>query len=267
MKAERRHELQTNTLAQFLSDLPLYLRFHANKIMAGVIVICLVILLVQYRMKAAREAKELTRSSLISARNGIDQIRIIDRSRPTDAQRAADRRMVASQVNSAINQILQNTTDADDASLRAEALIAQGDLNWTLANLPTLPGAATQPSLMLPQSSDDYLSNAADAYKQVLKNYESQKVAKVTALLGLAAVDENRGEWEKAIDEYNAIITDPTIVRAFKEIARQRLAMIPTLRSPVYLGAYSSTQPTTQATAVMTPTTQASTLPATTNSQ
>src|SRR3712207_7871572 len=32
----------------------------------------------------------------------------------------------------------------EDAPTRAEALVARGDLNWVMANLPEVPGAATR---------------------------------------------------------------------------------------------------------------------------
>jgi tetratricopeptide (TPR) repeat protein len=248
MKAERRHELQTNTLSQFITDLPYYVRFHANKILVGVIVICALILLYRYRTRAVEEGRAATKSSLTAARSGIDQLQMLDRIQTDDMARAQDRKKFATQVNAAVDEILQNTKDSEDASLRAEALVARGDLNWVLANLPPLASATTQPMLALPQSSSEYLENAAGAYQQVLKNYNSNMIAKASALLGLGAIEENRGNWDKATEDYNQLTSDPAMASAFKEVARQHLAMIPQLRVPVYLGSYSSTQPSSQPT-------------------
>src|SRR3954452_20543299 len=98
MKGQRRHELQTNTLAQFLSDLPLYIRFHANKILFGIIVVCLIILLVRYRSNQSALARQATKESLESAKVGIQQLKAVDRSQTTDAARATERIKIAGQI-------------------------------------------------------------------------------------------------------------------------------------------------------------------------
>jgi tetratricopeptide (TPR) repeat protein len=244
MKAERRHELQTNTLAQFLNELPILLRIHANKLLMGVIVICAIVLLVRYRMNASAQAREDARAALDSARRGIDQFARIE-AIPDPGERVKQRLKLSQQIQTAVEQLLAATSDPDDAPVRAEAYIAQGDLYWAMANLAVVPGAATQPALAMPETAPQYLTRAEMAYQRVLKDYASQPVAKATAQLALAAVEENRREWDKAIEFYNQVITDAQAADVFKAIARQRLAMIPQLRSPVYLGEFSSTQPTT----------------------
>jgi tetratricopeptide (TPR) repeat protein len=257
MKAERRHELQTNTLAQFLSDLPLYLRFHANKILIGVILICLIVILVRHRMGAAREQVQMTRGRLAQTQEALGRLEFLDRTNLSDAGRALERKKIASEASVAIEQVLADTKDPDDAAVRAAAWIARGDLNWELANMRPPAGAATQPQLALQHPPAVYLENAEDAYKNVLKNYASQKVAKVTALLGLAAIEENRGNWDQAKEYYNQVLADQSLAQAFRDVARQRLELIPRIRTPVYLGSFSSTQPSPPATMA------AATLPAT----
>jgi len=64
-------------------------------------------------------------------------------------------------------------------------------------------------------------------------------------LLSLAAIEENRGNWDKAVEYYNKVISDESLARAFKDVARARLAATAQIRTPVYLGSYSATQPTT----------------------
>jgi tetratricopeptide (TPR) repeat protein len=262
MKAERRHELQTNTLAQFLTELPILLRIHANKLLTGVIIICAIILLVRYRMNASSQAREGARSALDSARRGIEQFSRIEVI-PDPTERIKQRRSLSQQVQTAVEQVLADTSDPDDAPVRAEAYVAQGDLYWAMANLQPLPGAATQPALTMPETPQQYLTRAETAYQRVLKDNPNQFVSKATALLGLAAIEENRAQWEKAIEYYNQVTSDEKAANVFKAIARQRLAMIPQLRSPVYLGAFSSTQPTTEPTTAETSTPTTTAMPAT----
>jgi hypothetical protein len=252
MKAERRHELQTNTLAQFINDLPIYLRIHANKVLMVVIIICAIILLVRYRMNATAAARAQARDALEGARNGIEQINRIEMV-PDLAERVKQRRQMAQQVQMAVDQVLADTSEPEDNAVRAEAFIAQGDLYWAMANLSPLPGAATQPALAMPETPEQYLARAETAYNRVVKDYPGQYVARASALLGLAAIEENRRNWEKAIDTYNQMTADPTMPEVFKGLARQRIALMPQLRSPVHLGSFSSTQPTTAATTESTP--------------
>ncbi|HVT90613.1 MAG TPA: hypothetical protein VHD56_17290 [Tepidisphaeraceae bacterium] len=247
MKGERRHELQTNSLSQFLTDLPLYLRFHANKFLLGFIVLCAIFLLVRYRMSAAQQAREAAHTSIGSALVGIEQLKRVDQTQATDMGRLQERKKIADQIRAAIDQILNTTSDSSDTVLRADALVAKGDLYWTIANLPPLDSAATQPAASGMPSATDALQTAEDSYDQVLKNYDSQKIPKASALFGLAAIEENRGNWDKATALYNTILADSALSGLFREIATQRISIIPQIQKPVYLGSYSSTQPATQA--------------------
>ena len=56
MKAQRRHELQTNTLAERLSNLPEFWNKHGTKVLLVLVAIALVIVLIRYRISSARQA-------------------------------------------------------------------------------------------------------------------------------------------------------------------------------------------------------------------
>jgi hypothetical protein len=139
---------------------------------------------------------------------------------------------------------LRDTQDPADARVRAEALVTRGDLNWALANLPVLPGAATQPALTLPQSSAEALQSAEDAWQQVIQKYPDQMMPAVTAMFGLAAVAENRAQWDIAKAQYNAILQRADIPQSFKTAAALRLQALVRLSEPLFTGTLT-TQPTT----------------------
>jgi hypothetical protein len=246
MKAERRHELQQNTLAKFIHDLPVHLQMHANKLLIGVVIVCALIFLMRYRTNAVVQNRETARSSISAARAAVEQLKGIQFFGGSEIAQAEERRSLAGQVEAAVDQVLQTTKDPDDAAMRADALIIRGDLNWTLANMPPIPGSTTQPSLALPHSPAEYLDNAEGAYQEALKDYTSQMVPKATALLGLAAIEENRGGWDKAAGYLNTLATDPSMAETFKAMARHGLGIISQIRNPAYLGSYSSTQPSTK---------------------
>jgi len=243
MKAERRHELQTNTLAAFLTDLPLYLRFHANKILIGVIVVCILILLVRHRINAAAEAKNATANSLATAQRFVEQLAVQDSQLPTDIARAQQRKKIIGDVQMAVAQVLEQTSDANDPALRAEAKLAEANMYWTLANLPVLPGASTMPGASV-DSTADLLNKAETGYQNVLKNYGSQKLARTTALFSLAAIEENRHNFDKAKEYYQKLSSDKEVPVMFQNLAKNREALLPKLKTPVYIGTFSSTQPT-----------------------
>lgn len=245
MKAERRHELQTNSLTQFLHDLPHHLQVHANKILLVIIVICLIFLLVRHRINTAAEAKEQARASLLLSRSQADRLRSIDSTATNDIARAQERKKAIDTANAAIDQVFENTTDPEDAALRAEALVARGDLNWAIANLPPLAGSSTMPSISVTPTTRESLDSAEKAYQEVLSDYGTQKFAKASALLALANIEENRGNWDKAATHYNTIVNDATLSPMFKDMARLRLEIIPQIKKPAFLGTFSSTQPAT----------------------
>ncbi len=55
MKAERRHELQQNSLARFIDNFPVMVRLYADRILLVIVLILLVIVLIRWRMNAAVE--------------------------------------------------------------------------------------------------------------------------------------------------------------------------------------------------------------------
>ncbi len=254
MKAERRHELQTNALAKWLADVPLYLRFHFGKILLGLLVLILVVMLIRQRMVASQTSGLEAMEGLNEARRLVSQLPSLDFTEPDAPKRAAERRRATSQAEGLIEQVIAQTSDPDDSALRAEAYVLRGDLYWTLANLPEVPGATTQPALLSPRKPDDYLKDAAEAYQQVLRTYPQRTTSAVTAMFGLAAIAENRGDWDGARAQYEALARQPNVPEVTKTLATQRMEYLSRLQEPLYTGTVTS-QPSTQ------PATQPSTEP------
>jgi len=238
MKAQRRHALQTNSLAQSMENLPEFMKLHGNKVLLGVIFIALVIVLIRYRASSAEQRTEAVAMSLGNARNGITELRRAD---PMSApmQVASQRKQVLSAARDSIQTVLDESTDN---SLKAQALLARGDLFWVAANLPPIPGAATQPSLQMTQSNDDLLKQSEESYQQVIKQYPTERPA-TAAQFGLAAIRENQKQFDDAEKIYNGIISasaDPM----FKDLATSRLALLEKAKTPVYIGSTEVRTPT-----------------------
>src|SRR5262245_9667039 len=71
MKAERRHELQENTLARAMQNLPIAARLYADKILRVVVIILAIIMLIRWRINAAQEKTLAAADALAAARMAV----------------------------------------------------------------------------------------------------------------------------------------------------------------------------------------------------
>jgi tetratricopeptide (TPR) repeat protein len=248
MKAERRHELKRNSLTQGLGSIPETLKQYQSQIALVVVLIALAIVLVQYRWSSAEQRLADAKTSLAIA---SDDLQRLENMAP---QPGTDMSIVMKQREELYSEGLQQADEAlqkapsSQTVLKARALVLKGDLNFNMANFPELPGAATQPTLRPEESDETLLSNAADAYNEVLQNYVGEKFAVTAAHFGLAAVAENRGEWDAAKAQYQAVL-DGDAETGYKDIATMRVGMLAQLRQKVAvdLPANTTTIVTTQA--------------------
>jgi hypothetical protein len=247
MKAQRRHQLQANELARQLETFPETLKRNASTILLMITACVVVFFVVRYRRAAAENRQINLSNALMSARQGPQILRSADawRLQAPIEQVVGKRNQLISETRSAIDTILRDAEGDDERALRAEALVAKGDLNWSLANLKPVPEAATQPALALARTSLEYLKDAEDAYTDVVNGYAGQIVSWVSAQMGLAAIAENRGDWADAGKHYQAVLDRKSDVpEGFARLAAQRLNQLAILQKPIYLGDYPP-KPTT----------------------
>lgn len=231
MKAERRHELAENDLARKIVQAPDYWKQYGGRIMLAVTVVAVVALLVSFKMRSSREGKAQAQVALTTARERVAQLGHPMMTLNPRQEQALARKDAISTVTDAIRQVNELS---NDRKMLAEAATTEGDFYWTLANLPALPGAATQPSLELDVKPEAALSQAEAAYQSVLNTYSDQKMPVITARFGLAAIAENRGKWSEAKAQYEAIINSDAM-DAYKEVARRRERALVSLQSGNWL--------------------------------
>ncbi|HEX4055721.1 MAG TPA: hypothetical protein VHX86_15765 [Tepidisphaeraceae bacterium] len=245
MKAERRHELKINSLSWTLQQLPETAKKYQSQIALVLVLAAVAVLLVRYRSNSAQQRVAEARQSLGIAGEDLRQLESIAPYPGADLQMVMRKREdIYSDGLQQADQVLQKAAESQ-AALKAQALILKGDFNFDMANFPDLPGAATQPSLQPAESAESLLSNAADAYTQVLQNYASDKSAVTAAHFGLAAVAENRGAWNDAKTQYQAIV-DGDAEAPYKVLASMRLAILPQLEEPVAMDVSAATQPSSR---------------------
>ncbi|HZZ43357.1 MAG TPA: hypothetical protein VFE58_10500 [Tepidisphaeraceae bacterium] len=245
MKAERRHELQTNDLAKKIIQAPDYFKIYGTRITLGVVVVVAVVLLVNYRLRAKREDLAVSQQGVAEAREAVMQLGSPNLMGPPE-QVAVRRRELFSNAMQAMDRVNERS---EDSKLLAQAAVLRGDLYWTLANLPALPGATTRESLQVEPKADVALQQAESAYRRVLDTYADEKLPAMTARFGLAAVAENEGKWQDARRQYDAINGDAKIEAVYKTEAKIRLQVLAQLEKGVYLAqAAATTEPASSAT-------------------
>jgi hypothetical protein len=234
MDARRRHQLKDNTLASGLEGLPGFYRRYGNQILIVVIFLLLAFIFIRSRLGSARDREAQSRFSLSNARSMFTQLAQmpIERMRPEGV--AAMRQTISLQAEQAVDDVLSHSKDP---AIRANALLARGDLNWRLANFPELPGADTQPALKYGKTPEDLLAAAEHAYQQVVSAQPASPPAAVcSAWFGLAKIAENRRQWDVAQQYYQNILTEPSTPEAVAGEATAALKMLQKIQQPIYTG-------------------------------
>ncbi len=227
MKAERRHELQRNTLAKVIIGAPTWWQQWGGRALLIAVAVLAISLLVNYRISSTRANTARASEAVSTARDNIIQLQNSGQYNMPPAQAASQRNRLFNDSSA----MLEETARLPVGNLLvAQNYIAQGDLNWTVANLSELPGAATQPTLQLPREPQQLLKNAREAYQMVLDKYSDQQQAVIAARFGLAAIAENMSEWDVAQNQYNNVAQIPNVPQAYLMQAKFRLDKLPEIR-------------------------------------
>jgi hypothetical protein len=236
MKAQRRHDLRQSDLAKVIKQAPGFWQQSGGRWLLAAVAVLVIVILIRYRISSNRQAAMAASESLSMARTLIDELRsprslLMSQFAPPN-EVAIRRRQIFSEATNAIGE---TTRLSDDRTLAAEALVARGDLCWALATLPEIPGAATQPALIV-RDPKELLTSAAEAYRTVLQSYADVKPAAIAAHFSLAAIAENARDFEAAKQHYEAVKSTTSENEPYHQLADSRLQILPKLREPVILG-------------------------------
>jgi hypothetical protein len=234
MKAERRHDLETNSLARILSLTPGFFRQHGAKVLLGVVIVTLAIILMRQRSSLAEQEVDVAWGNISAARQATAQLTQL----PREGLEPDDEFNARLSIIDGAGKSIKAAMASDNAQLVAEALVAQGDFYWTLANLPeiTRGAAATQPAkFRLESTPQEYLAKAQETYEKVLKSHKDSALPATIAQFGLAAIAENRGDWAAATRIYETLSADPATTPAFKSQALYRIQLMDKVKRPLFL--------------------------------
>jgi tetratricopeptide (TPR) repeat protein len=232
MKAEEREELQQNDLATWMYRVPLFLKNYGSYLLLGVALLVLGWRLWDWHQ--ANQAKELQDA----------WASLNDAMKPTYTN-------PPSKLHAIIDQ-------ASSKPLQAFAYAKIGKFYLDYLNM----GAPADGLQGVKVSADQAAKESEEAFKKVISDYPDQTLALAEARLGLAALYENRGQWDDARKQYNAIVekSSPLAGTAFADVAQRRLDHVDDWSKPAVLVATPTPLPEIPA---VTPASQPATLPVT----
>jgi hypothetical protein len=238
MKAERRHELQTNTLALWLRwRAPEVWAKYGTHILLGIILVLLAIVLGRHLLNKPVEEANRAAELLVQARDQIREVNEGIRS--------------AGEARGTLTLIQQAMEQSKRPEIQSEAELAMGDYYWALFNSPLPPGSETRPTEVPEEGPEELLNKADQHYSAAMKDAGGRPYVATRVRFGLAAVAEARGFdamrkagfkgadvsafWEKAKEQYEVIVNDAAAPQTLKDEAKWHLEQLKELNRPVWV--------------------------------
>jgi hypothetical protein len=199
MKAEERHRLKTNELAQKLSELPDYLRKHSKYITIGIAVVVVVCVAGGFWWSARKKGQQSRNEELQSLFPQITQVQILA-VRVAQDPGAKPTSGTSYNTSSVLGSLQNLSTDAKGTGVGMTALLQQAELKRSELYYTNRE--------LTDAMRDGICREAETLYNQILQQYGDHAVAVGTAKLGLALVAEDRGQWDKAKKAYQEILAE-----------------------------------------------------------
>ncbi len=237
MKSERRHELESNSLAMWFSiRAPELWQKYGNHILVGLIIVVVGIYIIRWRLNAPVVARAQAVETLAGVAEKLRMGRSVE-----DAS-----------IPQSISEALAET---QDKNVRMLAYVLQGEYHWNLAN----PQISESGRIT---SNEDSYQSAKEAFELALGTGGDQQDLFARAHSGLAMIAEEQafeklrasktGESKEADElfdtakkEYQIVIdaknTPPGVASALKS----KLKTLDEMRKPVWIAKAPSTRPTT----------------------
>jgi hypothetical protein len=248
MKAERRHALKENDLVKLVEgggpkimQLPDLRRKFISRAAVAIAVICVIFLFIRMRMNTAETSLRQAQDDLNRAAQSVGGMRQASPggTTPLSDQFIEFMQKSAEQANAALDRVASGT---GNAKLLAQAGVLRGDMNFIMANIPPMPVSTTSTSRPA-IDREMHLSLASSAYQDVVDKYTDQPIPVISARLGLAAIMENRGNFDEAKKNYESVLMYSEASPMFKRLAEAHIAQLPKLKLPL-LAASINTSPT-----------------------
>jgi len=213
MKAQERHELKQNDLASWLQyGLPMFLKQNGSYV-----VLILAIALLAYQVYHWYQRKQ----------EALHQTAWVELQQAQMAENPPARW-----------QGIIDTYDYPD--LKVQAYLGMGTFYSRLTLFP-------EQMTIMKITRAEALDKAYDAFKHARDTMPGDALVNAKAILGMAAVDEDRGDWDAARKEYQELATGTLFVKTpFVDFAQDRLATLDQRRDAPRLAAMIPTPPASQ---------------------
>ena len=219
MRAEERHRLKTNELAQKLSELQEYLRKHSKLISIGIVAVVLLCVVGGFWWNARKKSYSRRNDELQDLLPQIVQIQYSATQAAQDPK--AQSEAYSYNVSSLLGALGNLSSEVQGTPVGMMALLQQADLKRSELYYTH--------RLLSEQEREQICLASENLYQQILSEYGDYAQAVGTAQLGLALVAEDRGEWEKAKKKYEEILAEKDgklTGTTFPLLAQRRLRMI-----------------------------------------
>ncbi len=224
MKAQERHKLKTNELAQFFSDLPEKFQKHGSLITSVALIVLIVlvggIILQRYLAQGKLQQRDLLFDQMLAA--DILQLEALQRAQ-----------LSAELATEPANTILPYDASTITSTLKTIAENAQNDPAGMTAALLGAELALSQIYFSDQNITDDQKNNilqtARKIYQDTLLNFPNIPYAVGTAKIGLATIAEEQGQWEQARTQFAEVIAlqDELLVGTiYPKLAQRRRELI-----------------------------------------
>jgi tetratricopeptide (TPR) repeat protein len=233
MRAEHRHELKTNELAEWLSNLPLWVSQNLRMIIYIAVVVVLVAAsyFYHYYQKTVAASREQSTMTMLLSQLPQQKIQIAQ----TQAKGVDNSYMLlqtADELETVANDAREDAVAA--ISLIKEAEILRTELQFRL-------GTITQENLT------NQINRAKDKYNKAIETYlkrSPNRSLEALAKLGLGLCEEELGNFDQAKNLYKEVATNPAFAATTSATAaKQRLASMDSFAGKLALKPAPKTMP------------------------
>jgi len=228
MKAEERHRLKTNRLAELLSETPEYLRKYMTHIITALVILAVAGVVLSWWWSARIKARQERAGQLQELINKGELMQLL----------AAYKNRIEADSSNTQGMPKTYNPEAIETGL---GTIAEASAGSSVGMMALLQKAQTIRSILLfsdmpiSQQQRQYICQQAQQfYKRLLQEYPRDKSAVGNARLGLGLVAEEEGDWGKAKQIYQEMAADNELAGTiFPMEAQRRLELMSNIEKPI----------------------------------
>jgi tetratricopeptide (TPR) repeat protein len=195
MKSERRHELATNELADWIANFPNWFKENLTSVVIGVIVVAALIAYTIYFYSRENQVWNQKNAIITSS---LDQISM---NRQTAVQGKSQGVSVSDLFQSNANVLEKSASETDNQVLSALALVKRAEALRTELHYRTTPAE--------PDVRNNQLKQALKSYEDALPKAKSDPQIAAMAQFGIGLTYEDMGNFDEAKKAYEKVVNDP----------------------------------------------------------